>query len=98
MLPAHPRESNIGPGSEKGKGRSVCCDPCPCRRASLLTATTRLVSPIAVMAMIQATMMVIVAVVAIRVIAAVVIIISAMYTPMNSAVVAIVGLRLVHGQ
>jgi hypothetical protein len=63
-----------------------------------LTATTRLVSPIAVMAMIQATMMVIVAVVAIRVIAAVVIIISAMYTPMNSAVVAIVGLRLVHGQ
>ena len=40
---------------------------------------------------------VIVAVVAIRVIAAVVIIISAMYTPMNSAVVAIVGPRLVHG-
>jgi hypothetical protein len=50
------------------------------------------------MAMIQATMMVIVAVVTIRVIAAVVIIISAMYTPMNSAVVAIgVGHRLVHG-
>ena len=40
------------------------------------------------MAVIVATMMVIVAVV----------IISAMYTPMNSAVMAIVGLRLVHGK
>jgi len=36
MLPAHPRESNIGPGSEKGKGRSVCCDPCPAE-SNLLT-------------------------------------------------------------
>jgi hypothetical protein len=49
------------------------------------------------MVMIQATMIVIVAVVAISVMVAVVII-SAMHTPMDSAVVAIVGLRLVHGQ
>jgi hypothetical protein len=76
------REFNIGPGSEERKGRSVCCDLCPAGRA-----TTRQVSPIAVMVMIVATMIVIVAVV----------IISAMHTPMNSTVVAIVGLRLVHG-
>jgi uncharacterized membrane protein len=49
------------------------------------------------MVMIQATMIVIVAVVAISVRVAVVII-SAMYTPMNTPMMAIVGLRLVHGQ
>ena len=56
------------------------------------------------MVMIIAAMIVIVATVAITVIVAVVairvavVIMSAMHTPMNSAVVAIVGLRLVHGQ
>jgi hypothetical protein len=83
----HGASLTSGRGGKREKA-AACAATLALRRASLLTATTRLVSPIAIMVMIVAAMIVIVAVV----------VITPMYTPMYTPMMSIVGLRLVHGQ